>query len=156
MTDLADDRADRGSGPSGDAIRQQLGPLTSPDRVVALTDGVFAIVLTILVLEIAVPHNLSEASLHRVLQELRPTLVAWVISFLVTAMYWVAHRDLFLRVRAVNRDLVWLNLLFLLPVGLIPFASSLLGRYPDATIVVEFFGFVMVVVSVMRLRSTPT
>ena len=96
--------------------------LSSPDRVAALTDGVFAIVLTILVLEIAVPENLSEASLRHVLEELRPTVVAWVISFFITAMYWVAHRDLFMRVRAVNRDVVWLNMLFLLPVGLIPFA----------------------------------
>ncbi len=151
MTDFVDDSADEVAGPSGDAVRHQLGPLTSPDRVVALTDGVFAIVLTILVLEIAVPENLTEASLRRVLEELRPTLVAWVISFLITAMYWVAHRDLFLRVRAVDRDLVWLNMLFLLPVGLIPFASSLLGRYPDATIALELFGFVMVVASIMRL-----
>jgi uncharacterized membrane protein len=43
-------------------------------------------------------------------KELRATLVAWIISFLITAMYWVWHRDLFARVRAVNRDLVWLNL----------------------------------------------
>jgi len=42
-----------------------------------------------------------------------------------------AHRDLFARLRVVNRDLVWLNLLFLLPVSLIPFAASVLGKYPD-------------------------
>ncbi len=125
--------------------------LSSPDRVSALTDGVFAIVLTILVLEIAVPENLSEASLRQVLEELRPTIVAWVISFLITAMYWVSHRDLFLRVRAVNHNLVWLNLLFLLPVGLIPFASSVLGKYPDDATAVHLFGFVMIVASIMRI-----
>ena len=125
--------------------------LSSPDRVAALTDGVFAIVLTLLVLEIAVPENLSEASLRQVLEELRPTVVAWVISFLITAMYWVAHRDLFLRIRAVNRDLVWLNLLFLLPVSLIPFASSVLGKYSDDAIALHLFGFHMIVASLMRL-----
>ena len=93
--------------------------LRNPDRVVALTDGVFAIIVTILVLELKVPSNLNHDSLRAVLEELRPTVVAWVISFLIAGMYWVAHRDLFARVRFVNRDLVWLNLLFLLPASLI-------------------------------------
>jgi uncharacterized membrane protein len=62
------------------------GSLSSPERVATLADGVFAIVLTILVLEIAVPTNLSENSLRQVLEELRPTVFAWVISFLLTAM----------------------------------------------------------------------
>ncbi len=116
-----------------------------------LTDGVFAIVLTLLVLEIAVPENLSEQSLRHVLEELRPTVLAWVISFLITGMYWVAHRDLFLRVAAVTRDLVWLNLLFLLPVGLIPFASSLLGKYSEDAIALQLYGFVLIVATIMRL-----
>ncbi len=125
--------------------------LSGPERVSALTDGVFAIVLTILVLEIAVPENLSEASLRQVLEDLRPTVVAWVISFLLTAMYWVGHRDLFLHVGSVDRDVVWLNLLFLLPVGLIPFVSSVLGRYPDEATALHLFGFVMILATVMRL-----
>ena len=89
---LAPDLPGRGGRGAGRAR------LTSPERVVMLTDGVFAIVLTLLVLEIAVPENLSEQSLRHVLEELRPTVLAWVISFLITGMYWVAHRDLFLRV----------------------------------------------------------
>ena len=125
--------------------------LRSPDRVLALTDGVFAIIVTILVLEIAVPPNLSRDSLQGVLRELRPTIVAWVISFLITGMYWVAHRDLFARIRFVNRDLVWLNLLFLLPASLIPFAASVLGEYPDEPLAIHIYGVVMVAVSVMRL-----
>jgi len=135
-------------GGSLDGIQQRLH---SPDRVVALSDGVFAIILTILVLEIAVPKDLSHGSLGTVLEELRPTLFAWVISFLITGMYWVSHRDLFARVRVVNRDLVWLNLLFLLPVGLIPFAASLLGEYPDEPIALHLYGAVMISVSVMRI-----
>jgi uncharacterized membrane protein len=125
--------------------------LNSPERVVALADGVFAIVLTILVLEIAVPEGLSGQSLRQVLEELRPTLVAWVISFLITGMYWVAHRDTFSRVRAVNRDLVWLNLLFLLPVSLIPFAASVLGKYPEEPIALHLYGVVMIAASLMRV-----
>jgi uncharacterized membrane protein len=125
--------------------------LRSPDRVVFLSDGVFAIVLTILVLEIKVPHDLSHASFRHALAELRPTLLAWIISFAITGMFWVAHRDIFARVRFVNRDLVWLNLLFLLPAALLPFAASLLGEYPDDRVALQLYGIVAVTASVMRL-----
>ena len=130
--------------PAGEGLR-------SPSRIEALSDGVFAIILTLLVLEIAVPSNLSSQSLREVLSELRPTMVAWVISFLIAGMYWVAHRDLFARIRVVNRDLVWLNLLFLLPVSLIPFAASVLGEYPDEPIALHIYGVIVIAVTVMRV-----
>ncbi len=122
----------------------------SPDRVVALSDGVFAIIITILVLEIAVPEDLPEQSLLQALEDLRPTFVAWVISFMLTGMFWVAHRDVFARVWVVNRDLVWLNLLFLLPVSLIPFAASVLGKYPDEPVAMHLYGVVLITATLMR------
>ena len=139
---------EQGSSEAGTSGTQRR--LRSPDRVVALSDGVFAIIITILVLEIAVPENLSEQSLLEALDDLRPTFVAWVISFLLTGMFWVAHRDLFARVRVVNRDLVWLNLLFLLPVSLIPFAASVLGRYPDEPVAMHLYGVVLITATLMR------
>ena len=66
-------------------------------------------------------------------------------------LYWVADRDLFARVRFVNRDLVWLNLLFLLPASLIPFAASVLGEYPDEARSTHIYGVVLILVTVMRL-----
>lgn len=123
----------------------------NPDRVVAFTDGVFAIIITILVLEIAVPADLSEDSLRSSLDEVGPTLLAWVISFLITGMYWVWHRDLFTQIRSVNRDVVWLNLLVLLPVSLIPFASSVLGEYHDEPLALHVYGAVLVTASLMRM-----
>ena len=124
--------------------------LRSPNRVEFVSDGVFAIVMTILVLEIKVPHNLSHDSFRRALAELRPTMAAWIISFLMTGMFWVAHRDIFARVRYVNRDLVWLNLLFLLPVALLPFAASVLGEYPSDRVALQLYGVVAIAVSVLR------
>ena len=123
----------------------------SPERVTMLSDGVFAIVLTILVLELKVPNDLAHKSLAEAIHELRPTFLAWVVSFLITGMYWVAHRDIFSRVRTVNRDLVWLNLLFLLPCALIPFASSVLGEYPNEPKAIQVYGIAVLVVAVMRL-----
>ena len=67
-------------------------------------------------------------------------------------MFWVVHRDLFSRVKTVNRDLVWLNLLFLLPVSLIPFAASVLGKYPDEPIALHLYGVVMIAATVMPNR----
>ena len=136
---------------AGSGSTAATGAESSPDRVLAFTDGVFAIIITILVLEIGVPPDLSEQSLRQVVDELRPTLVAWVVSFLLTGMSWVAHRDLFARIRVVNRDLVWLNLLFLLPVCLIPFAASLLGEYPDEPFALHVYGAVLVLSAVMRV-----
>jgi uncharacterized membrane protein len=139
---------EQGSPDAGASSTQRR--LRSPDRVVALSDGVFAIIITILVLEIAVPENLSERSLLEALDDLRPTFAAWVISFLLTGMFWVVHRDLFARVRVVNRDLVWLNLLYLLPVSLIPFAASVLGRYPDEPVAMHLYGVVLIAATLMR------
>ena len=123
----------------------------SPDRVVAFTDGVFAIVITILVLEITVPPELSDQSLREVIEEVGPSLTAWVISFSITGMYWVWHRDLFGQIRRVNRDVVWLNLLFLLPACLIPFGSSVLGEYHDEAIALHVYGGVLIATSLMRV-----
>ena len=103
--------------------------LRDPARVIALSDGVFAIILTILVLERQVPELEPGRSLGSVLVGLGPKFVAYVISFLMTGMYWVRHRDLFAGVRHVDLAVVWLNLLFLPPASLIPFAASLLGAY---------------------------
>lgn len=122
----------------------------NPERVLTFTDGVFAIIITILVLEIVVPPDLGEESLRSSLDELAPSLVAWVISFLITGMYWVWHRDVFTQVRVVNRQVIWLNLLFLLPVALIPFGASLLGEYHDEPIALHVYGGVLIASSLMR------
>lgn len=121
-----------------------------PDRVKAFTDGVFAIVITILVLEIGVPPDLKEQSLREAVEETAPELAAWVISFLITGMYWVWHRDMFNKVRYVNRDVVWLNLLFMLPAALIPFGASVLGEYHDEPIALHLYGAVLLLAAAFR------
>jgi uncharacterized membrane protein len=121
-----------------------------PDRVKAFTDGVFAIIITILVLEIGIPSELPEQSLRDAIAEIGPELLAWVISFFIVGMYWVWHRDLFNQVRFVNRDVVWLNLLFMMPVALIPFAASVLGEYHDEPVALHLYGAVLTVTAVLR------
>ncbi|MGI9624216.1 MAG: TMEM175 family protein [Acidimicrobiales bacterium] len=122
-----------------------------PDRIPAFVDATFAIIITILVLEIGVPSDLSEQSLREAIDEIGPTLMAWVISFFLVGMYWVWHRDLFVKVRHVNRDAIWLNVIFLLPVCLVPFAAAVLGDYHDEPIALHLYGAVLIAVSLMRI-----
>ena len=86
--------------------------------------------MTLLVLEIHVPQLSAGMSLHTAfLLEVWPNVVVFVISFVLTGLFWVAHRDMFNLVRGVERGLVWLNILYMLPIALIPYAASLLGAY---------------------------
>ena len=76
---------------------------TDPTRVLALSDGVFAIILTLLVLEIHVPELGAGQKLGQALREIRPSLVAFLISFVVVAIAWAGHRDLFALIRRTDR-----------------------------------------------------
>jgi uncharacterized membrane protein len=122
----------------------------NPERLVAFTDGVFAIVITILVLDIRVPDFGSGEALLQSLEELQPTLVAFIVSFFLVGMYWSWHQGAFSQVRFTDLKTVWLNLVFLLPVSLIPFAASALGSHPDAPIVLHVYGSVLIATTLTR------
>jgi uncharacterized membrane protein len=121
-----------------------------PTRVLALSDGVFAIIITLLVLEIHVPELTQGHSLNQALAEIRPSFVAFVISFILAGMYWVGHRDLFALIRRTDRGLVWLNILYLLPLCLLPFAAGMLGRYDQEPVSLRIYGL-LVAIAVMRV-----
>ena len=120
-------------------------------RLVFLTDGVIAIVITILVLDIKVPELGSGQSLADSLAEARPTFVSFVISFLLVGMFWTMHRQTFSQVRHVDHNAIWINLLFLLFLSLVPFASSALGEYSSEPAALYLYGIVMIAASLLRL-----
>lgn len=122
-----------------------------PARVVAFSDGVLAIVITILVLDLRVPELGEGQRLADALGESRSTFVAWVVSFLLTGMYWAWHREVFTHVRYVDRITVWLNLLFLLTTALLPFAASVLGSYPDSPTALYLYGSVLIAITLSRV-----
>jgi uncharacterized membrane protein len=119
--------------------------------VLALADGVFAIIITLLVLEVQVPELTPGHTLNQALGELRPSLVAFVVSFILAGMYWVGHRDLFALIRRTDRGLVWLNILYLLPLCLLPFAAGLLGRYDQEPVALRIYGLLLVAIAAMRV-----
>jgi uncharacterized membrane protein len=111
-------------------MHTDIRPMMHTDRMKALTDGVLAIVLTILVLSFEVPeHGLGRDHLIDFFRELFHPFVAYVVSFGIVATYWVQHTAIFNFVAVGNRAFCWLNILFLLPLTLLPFLTDVRATY---------------------------
>ena len=112
--------------------RDAEGAFFTTNRIEALTDGVFAIVMTLLVLDISIPEIVGssvQAELPGRLLELWPKFYSYVLSFVVLGMMWISHRRIFHYIKRSNTGLLWINIIFLMFVALIPFSTSLIGDY---------------------------
>lgn len=112
------------------------------DRVCAFTDGVYAIVITLLVLELKPPHapGLDDRALLADLGKQLHTFVAYGISFLVVGALWWWHHTTFRRVEHCDDRTLALNLAHVFFVTLLPFTAALVGRYPGDGIAILLFG----------------
>jgi len=108
------------------------------DRLIFFSDAVFAIVMTLLVLDIRVP-DVAAREVPGLVFELWPKIFSYVLSFLVVGLYWMGHHQTFRYVRSYDRTLLWLNLLFLLSISFIPFPTDLLGEYGELLFAVIFY-----------------
>ncbi|ADW70520.1 TMEM175 family protein [Granulicella tundricola] len=93
----------------------------SPGRLEAFSDGVIAVIITIMVLDFKVPHDPGPAAFARAIL---PTLAVYFLSFTFTGIYWVNHHHLVHRIRHVNAPMLYGNLFFLFCLSLLPFATS--------------------------------
>ncbi|MBK5111340.1 MAG: DUF1211 domain-containing protein [Thermoleophilia bacterium] len=113
--------------------RRNLGDLERGrdlSRILAFTDGVFAIAATLLVLQIEVPADVSSSSaLWQGVADQSGDLLAYILSFLVIAFFWMSHHRFMRQVREFDRGLMLLNVVYLLWLVLIPFTSQLIGEY---------------------------
>jgi len=103
-------------------------------RVEAFSDGVLAIIVTIMVLELKAP---EEHGIAHILQ-LWPTFLAYVLSYAYVAIYWINHHRLFSHARVVSNGLLWSNMALLFSLSLVPFATAYLGEHHftrDATLI---------------------
>jgi uncharacterized membrane protein len=100
----------------------------STGRVEAFSDGVFAIAITLLVLDIHVPEPGNGTLGHELLAQW-PTYAAYVISFLTIGIIWINHHAAFSRLRSVDHSILMWNLGLLLTVGILPFTTSLMATY---------------------------
>lgn len=126
-------------------------------RIEALSDGVFAIIMTILVLEFKIPH-LPENSLDSSEQlfgeiaKLSPVFFSYSVTFAILAMYWIGHHNLFhLFTKNINRTLMELNVLFLMLVSLLPFMSNLLGLYRYNQGAVQLYSIAIILIGASML-----
>ncbi len=115
-------------------------------RIEAFSDGVFAIVVTLLVLELKVPplHDHGSVSeLGHQLRDLLPKFLSWIISFVIVCKFWLNHHHLLGLARHADYGMVWLNALFLMSQSFIPFPTAIMGEYPGNPLAVSMFGLVM-------------
>ena len=115
------------------------------NRIRAFTDGVMAVAITLLVLNIEVPDLPvgSEGRLDEELVDLLPSLGAYALSFALVGRYWVVHHRLFEDLRTFDGTLMGLNLVFLALIALVPFASNLVDRYNEEPIAAAVFAGTM-------------
>ena len=117
-------------------------------RLEAFSDGVFAIIVTLLVLEIKVPALHDHTSVRELAQQLLtllPKFLSWLISFIIVCKFWLNHHHILGLARHANYAMVWLNSLFLMLQSFIPFPTALMGEYATNALAVSLFGVVMAV-----------
>jgi uncharacterized membrane protein len=105
------------------------GTIRLLERMLFFSDAVFAIVLTLLVLDLRLPVGVTDAGLFRGVLQMEPKLVAFAITFALVAVFWMAHVSLTRRINAFDWLVAWVNLLFLFTIALTPFFSTLLGEF---------------------------
>jgi len=111
----------------------------STGRVEAFSDGVIAIIITIMVLELRVPHD---ATLHA-LVPLGPVLLSYLLSFVFIGIYWSNHHHLLQAAEHVNGRVLWANLHLLFWLSLVPFVTSWMGENHFAAVPVAIYGTIM-------------
>lgn len=112
-------------------------------RLEAFSDGVFAIVITLLILDIRFP-DVDYSQFEATLVSLLPRILAYVMSFIIIGVYWVTHHNSMHAMRKTDRSFLWLNILLLLCISFIPFPTSLLGRYPFQAGPIIIYGFTLI------------
>jgi uncharacterized membrane protein len=113
------------------------------NRIEALSDGIFAIVMTLLILEIHVPSlppNAPNVQVVPALWELWPKFLTYAVSFISLGVYWIGHHNMYHAIRRSDRVLLWLNILFFMFVSLLPFSTSVLNAFRQTQVAPLFFG----------------
>ncbi|MBK6895085.1 MAG: DUF1211 domain-containing protein [Alphaproteobacteria bacterium] len=113
-------------------------------RLEAFSDGVLAIIITIMVLELKVPHGDSFAALVPLL----PVFLSYVLSFVYIAIYWNNHHHMFQTVQRVNGAILWANMHLLFWLSLVPFVTGWMGENNFAPLPCAFYGIVLLMAAV--------
>jgi len=123
----------------GNNLHNELRKEFQLERLILFSDAVFAIAITLLVIEIKIPEierkELSEQKILDALVHLIPKFIGFLISFLIIGQYWTVHHRLFGYVINFNNQLLWLNMLFLLAIVLMPFSTGFYSEYAGMPVI---------------------
>jgi uncharacterized membrane protein len=115
-------------------------------RLEAFSDGVLAIAITLLVLDIRVP-EVPYSDLGAAIVHILPKIISYAISFAIIGVYWIGHHYYFKYVKKTDGVFTWLNILMLMLIGFLPFPTSLMGEYPFRTIPVLIYGIDLLLIN---------
>jgi uncharacterized membrane protein len=102
------------------------------ERMLAFSDAVMAVAITLLVLDLKLPEGVSDADLGNVVSGSLHGLAVYALSFVVIGLLWMGHHEQFSHIPRVDGPLIWLNLFYLMTIGLIPFVTSVLSDHGSA------------------------
>jgi uncharacterized membrane protein len=123
------------------------GTTLSKQRLEAFSDGVFTIVITLLILGIRIP-EVQPAMLGEALSKMLPQVFTYVLSFFVVGLYWFAHHRVSHQVKQINGTFIWLNIVWLLTVSVMPFPAALLAGFPLQRLPIAVYGIDLILANV--------
>jgi uncharacterized membrane protein len=110
-------------------------------RLEAFSDGVFSIIITLLILDVRIPdkESITNHELNQLIRGVTPNILTYFFTFLVVGVFWVAHQRIFSFVHSVDSTLLWVNTVYLMFNALIPFPASILAKHPTLPSSVLFY-----------------
>jgi uncharacterized membrane protein len=130
-------------------LREQWGPITA-DRLLAFSDGVFAIAVTLLALDIRVPPDLSDAEFTRALRDALPGIGAYALSFVIIGRLWLFHHRIFTVIARVDSAVLVRNLVLLGVIAIMPFPVRLLSDYHDQPAAMAIYAGMVTMATVVQ------
>lgn len=125
-------------------------------RALSLSDGVFAIAMTLLAFNLRLPPlpvGVSSELLMATIHDAFPNIIGFVIAFHVIGVFWMAHQRMFAQLKGVDRGLLWRNHFYLLTIAFLPFSASLIQQYGNLRSATIFFAITLLLVSLASNRT---
>ncbi|MBI3509663.1 MAG: DUF1211 domain-containing protein [Bacteroidetes bacterium] len=117
-------------------------------RLEAFSDGVFSIAITLLVFNITIP-TCDYVHLKQTLLEMLPKILSYIMTFTLIGLYWIGHHFYFDRIKYVDGNFVWMNMLLLLLICIVPFPTGLLGKFPNGKIPIVLYGINLIATNLL-------
>lgn len=123
------------------------------ERLETFSDGVFAIVITLLILDIKIP-EIDYSNLPNALIKIIPNLISYVLSFFVIGLFWIGHHTTIDKMKKIDGRFLFYNLLLLLMISILPFPTGLLGRFPFQTLTLVLYGTNLLLINFISFLMT--